>query len=328
MGVIRVKAVFMGSLFLVFSLFLLQFAAAQAVPPVSQSMKVTQWRVDVTEDESACGGGVSTKSRSVQIQLDPSSAVVGDWGHGKVQAAFVGNTISIPKRTIPDEAGSSTLSQFMIKFNPDCSSFSTKYSWDYRDSQMSCSGSTTLRGTRTDGKGCPETEEETKAKAEDQEKQKAADLRTELEKAHADPNQESKENRYKEVLAKDPKNFWANWDMAELKKKQGDYKEYFDYFDKAVSNPSTTKITGEILRGIAIKKFHLSEPPTTANSLLLKSAVDNELKGWEGGRIYNVDLPKEEKTNWEKFKIKIWATFVPNAGNIAYEAAGLQGETK
>ena len=113
------KTVFMGSLFLVLSLLIFQSVVAQLVPPVGQSAQITKWRVDVTEDESACGGGVSTKSRSIQIQQSPKTAVVGDWEHGEMHGAFAGNTISIAGKPIRDGTGTSKLSNINILFNPD-----------------------------------------------------------------------------------------------------------------------------------------------------------------------------------------------------------------
>ena len=309
--------VIMSVLFLIFIFLVSSFVAAQQSAGAWDTYKgVSQWRVDVTEDETGCGGSVITDSRSVQIQHNLKTAEVSDWAHGNMRGTVAGNTISIPSKTIPDGEGTSKLSAFDILFTPDCSGFTAKYRWDYRDAQQSCSGSTELRGTRTDGKGCPQSEQSTDAE----------DMRKELEEAHAEVDVDKKEKMYNVILAKDPKNFWANWDMAELKKSHGEYKEFMSYVDKAADTIADKHIS-EKLKNRAIEEMHLSEPPTTVNSLLLKSIVDNELKNWEGGRIYNVDFKKEdakkEVSNWEKFKIKIRKLLDPKTNDIVNELVGI-----
>ena len=367
---IKVKTVFILSSVLVLGLLLLQFVSAQLVPPVGQSAQITKWHVDVTEDESACGGGVSTKSRSVQIQHGPKMAVVGDWEHGEMHGAFAGNTISIAGKPIRDGTGTSKLSNINILFNPDCSGFSSRYTWDYTDPQMSCSGSTTLRGTRTDGKGCPEEEQKPQpvqnppannllpvndARAdlnklllllkekkdlelkillleeEGVQKEKSlllAELYKDLSSKTAQVNelQPKVEAKYKKITNKDPDNFWANWDLAELEKNKGNYKASIDYFDRAASNDVFPSTSNELKKNAA-KDLGLQEFPSIIKSSVVRKISDDMHTG-QDVRVYDVSLPideaTKEPTRWEKFKAKVWTVLFPEADNIAYKLAGLQ----
>lgn len=158
------KKGFILSAVFVLGLLLPQTVAEQVTQPVGtfeNYVGVTQWRVDVTEDERSCGGGITTKSYAVQIQHNQKIADIGDWGHGMMRGTLTGDTLSLPGRTIPDGSGSSTLSAFDIKFSLNCSRLAGKYNWAYSDSYSKCKGSTTLTGTRVGGGGCPAAEQET-----------------------------------------------------------------------------------------------------------------------------------------------------------------------
>ena len=268
---------------------------------------VTQWRVDVTEDETACGGTSTTESYAVPIQHNEQTVDVGNWGHGKTRGAFTDNTLSIPSRTVPDGAGKSTLSGFDMVFTLDCAGFTGKYRWDYADAAMRCSGTTTLRGTRADGKGCP-AEEQT----EEQRNKEIADIR-------AVADMEIKERRYADILAENPKDFWANWDMAELKKKQGKYQEFFDHFNRAVSNEKIFPDTREQLRKEELKRLHLSTFPTRETSPILRIEED-QVNAWPGGSIFDLNIPKEAAVE-ESWSTKLWALLAPDTGSVAEEIA-------
>jgi len=313
---IMMKNIFILSLSLVLGLLLLQTVAAQSKWTWENHKGVTHWAVEVTEDETACEGSSTASTRAVSIQHNQETADVGDFAHGKMRGSFAGNTLSIPGRTIPDEAGTSKLSAFDLKFTPDCLRFMGQYRWDYKDAQMQCAGSTTLRGLRTDGKGCPEPD----------------DQRAEILAARA--ASADKESRYKDILAKDPKNFWANWDMAELKKKQKNYDEFFKYFDKAASNENIFQGTRETLKKDAANKLHLSEFPTPTSSPLLRVEMD-ELNDWNGGFINDVNVPKEAAADKKWWTIKYWTTrakdafdrwkkALPTLPALANEAAGIK----
>lgn len=142
-------------IFLVAAAALLIFAQAEQQGGLSSYIGTTHWRVEVTEDESGCGGGAYTSVQDVAITHNMASADVSDWAHGPMRGTFSGNTLSFSSRVVPDPPGSSTLSSFNLVFSPDCNSFSGTYAWVYSGPDGGCSGTTRLSGTRTDGSGCP-----------------------------------------------------------------------------------------------------------------------------------------------------------------------------
>ncbi len=318
------KKVFILSVAFVLILFLTQIVAAQAAQSKwtwEHYKGVTHWEVDVTDDETACGGGANTVPRVVSIQHNQETADVSDFAHGPMRGSFAGNTLHIPGRTIPDNGGTSKLTAFDLKFTPDCLHFAGQYGWDYQDAESQCTGSTTLSGIRTDDKGCPEPD----------------DQRAQITAARA--ASDDKESRYKDILAKDPKNFWANWDMAELKKKQKNYDEFFKYFDKAASNENIFQDTREKLKKEAANQLHLSDFPTPGSSPVLRFEMD-ELNDWSGGFINDVNVPKEEAADKKWWSIKYWTLRTKDAFDqwkktlpsldalpaLANEAAGVKTE--
>ncbi len=277
----------------------------------------TQWKVAVTEDESDCGGSTKTESYGVSIQHSKQIAEVGNWGHGKTTGAVTGNKLSIPSRTIPDGVGSSYLSDFDITFTSNCMGFDGEYRWDYEDSYMECSGTTKLIGTRDDDDKCPGAEEE----------EDLFVVAEEIAEARANEDLSQKEKTYDEILAKDPTNFWANWDMAEVKKKQGKYEEFLDYIDQAASNENIFEEIREELKKEAAKSVHLSEYPTPEKSPILRIEMD-ELNSWNGGLIHNVNFPKEEATNTNIWNIKVWSIYTNAQSDFIYNLAGIEQETE
>ncbi|MBI4440535.1 hypothetical protein HY639_00040 [Candidatus Woesearchaeota archaeon] len=271
---------------------------------------VTQWHVTVSDDELGCGGGVKTKDYAVAIQHNKEIADVGTWGHGSARGTFAGNILRIPGRTIRDGAGNSKLSELALEFTLDCGGFGGSHRWDYADSMMRCSGSTTVQGKRIGEPGCPLSI--------------AAQLRKDIIAARAEAEEALREKRYKDILAKDPKNFWANWDLAELKKKQGNPKEFFKYFDMAVDNEKIFPATKQKLKKETAEQLHLSIYPTKGTSPLLR-LMTTEVDSWPGGFIHELNVPKEEagKKSW---RIKFWALLEEKANNVVNKLAGLPGE--
>lgn len=348
---------FIGFLFLTSIALAVQTASSESAWEKYQG--VSQWSVAVTEDETGCGGGSKTHSRSVQLQHNQKSVGVGNWGHGQTKGTLGGNTLSMPERTIPDEGGTSKLHAFNIEFTPDCSGFAGSYRWDYRGSGQSCSGSTALRGTRTDGASCPQKSLRTEVNEYRIELNKILALRKEeKELAHKalllsienidneespmlkklnekrnqninkiDSLQPKVESSYRKILNKDPDNFWANWDMAELEKSKGNYKAYFDHFDRAASTLDTN--TNNVMKKKVANDLGLSEFPEIVRSPIVKK-ISDDAHNFEGRSIYDILVKKDDLSNWEKFKMKLQAVFdsknfVHNAVN---EIVGLPPETK
>ncbi|MBI4141762.1 hypothetical protein HY484_02450 [Candidatus Woesearchaeota archaeon] len=359
----KVMPFFVVLIFLVSSI----AVVAQSAFTWEQYVGSSQWRVSVTEDESGCGGGVKTTSVPVQINHNMKGATVGNWAHGTASGTFSGNTLSLPQRTIPDEGGMSKLHAFNLEFTPDCSGFVGSYRWDYRSQYQSCSGSTGLRGTSVDGKGCPVAKEQKTEVSVGEEKTEVnvvregldrllklkkemqdldskmalfgeqeinaekSSLRAELYKDlnrkvdQMEVLQPKVEANYRKILNKDPDNFWANWDMAELEKSRGNHKAYFDYFDRAVTNERTESVSKELKKKAAVD-LGLSEFPTILRSPAVKK-ISDDMNSRQGVNVYNVnvDVPKEP-SKWEKFKMKVWTAIAPDTRNVVNEIVGLPKE--
>lgn len=312
----------------------------------------TQWSVSVTEDESGCGGGKKVHSIALQLQHNQKSVGVGNWGHGPTKGTFSGNTLSIPERTIPDSGGTSKLYAFNVEFTPDCSGFAGAYRWDYRGQGQSCSGSTSLRATRTDGNGCPEAKEQKtevnvvregldrllrlNKELRDLDRkiallgeEESSSLRAELyinlkrKGDQFDILRPKIEENYRTILNKDPDNFWANWDIAELEKSRGNYKAYFDHFDRAVTNERTESVS-KVLKKKAAEDLGLSEFPTIVGSPSVRK-ISDDMNSRQGVSVYNVnvDVPKEP-SKWERFKMKVWTAIAPEFHNAVNELVGVQ----
>jgi|GEM_PF-5020540 len=121
--------------------------------PVKSDVSVANWHVTVTEDDSACNGVGSTNNYDITIQRNATNGIMGDVGHGPVTGTYIGTTLHIESRTVPDGSGTSTLSAYDVVFSADCSTFNAQYSWDYSGPDGDCSGTTTLAGTND--QGCP-----------------------------------------------------------------------------------------------------------------------------------------------------------------------------
>ncbi len=269
----------------------------------------TQWQVDLTEDETGCGATeLKYESYGVTIQHNLQIADVSSWGHGGARGSFSGNVLSIPGRTIPDGAGESKLYAVDLAFTPDCLGFQGSYRWDYKDSNMQCSGTTTLKGKRSGSIECPGVQET---------QEQARDI---ILKAREEFDTIQKEKMYQQILDKDPTNFWANWDLAELKKKQGNYNDFFKHFDKAVSNEKIFQDTREKLKEEAANRLRLSELPTKGKSPILRIET-GELDNWDGKFLNKITVPKEPtKAKWY---FKIWNLFKPNSYKLVNDAIGL-----
>lgn len=268
---------------------------------------VSRWSLKITENEQGCGGDVETDTRTIDIKHNFKTADVGDFGHGEESGTFAGNVLSAPDRTIRDGSGMAKLIDLAFVFDADCLGFEGKYSWDYWDSRQQCSGWTNVVGTNLD-KRCPE---QTKL--------------TTIMDIRKDPVQTSREAQYAARLKENPKDFWANWDMAELKKKQGNYDAYFRYFDDALSNEKITPDTREKMKVQQLELLHLTERPSPAKSPILRMEGD-ELKNWKGGKLYDTNYPKPAVFDFESFKLKLWAKISPKGEDIVNKVVGVPEE--
>ncbi|MCX6778329.1 MAG: hypothetical protein NT157_05605 [Candidatus Micrarchaeota archaeon] len=334
------------SLFILFGFLLPLLHAQVSMPPWnwSQYSGTSQWQVTVTEDQTACHGPIFTNTYGVIIQHDQTTAVMGDVGHGPATGTFIsGNVLHFRSRTVSDPPGTSTLSDYDIYFTTDCASFAGEYTWDYSGSDGSCSGSTSLSGTNT--QGCPappivippskppELTPEEQVAAARSDLNNDFDLRGELKylnlqnlltgesqdaqinavQDRIDSLEPSIEAKYKKVLDADPNNFEANVDMAELKRSQGLTHEYYEYMDRAANSGAVTASVRDAMEKSIARELGFSTFPKPANSLLMRK-VGTEKGNWQGG-LYGMDVPKEssDKSLWD---IKVYFTVGPWEGIV------------
>ena len=322
-------------LFILFMVLVPLLAAEVSLPPWSwdQYTGTTQWRVDVSDDESGCGSGVVVTHPSITIQFNLKHAQMGDIGHGVSSGIVDGNVLHIPGRSVPDGYGTSVLSPYDVTFTSDCLTFTGSYHWDYSDSAGSCSGSTTLSGRIVNGCPAPTvvippskppeptTEEQISSARNDlnndfdlrnqipflkfqnlvlNDPQTAAEIKD--KQAQIDNLEPSIEAKYKAVLDVDPNNFKANWDMAQLKRSQGLPHEYYEYMDRALNSGAVTESMKEAMEKNMAKELGFSTFPKPANSLLMRK-MSSEKSDWKGG-LYDMDVQKEssDKSTWN-FKL-------------------------
>jgi len=146
---------------MVFGLFLANAATAQATGSPStftweNYRGASQWSVARFEDDTACGDTAPIYSTSqATIQHDFAARLKQRPATPAGQRNDERNTLHVAGRTLPDGDGTVKIYDLTSVFSPDCMSFGGKYRWDYSDQYQSCSGTTTLSGTRTDANGCP-----------------------------------------------------------------------------------------------------------------------------------------------------------------------------
>lgn len=309
----------------------------------------SQWRVQVTLDDTACGAeSPTTASRDLTITHDLKNVNLGDLGHGPVTGTMTGNILHLPARTIDDPPGSSVLSAFDATFASDCSSFSARYRWDYTSQYQQCSGTTSYRGTRTGASGCPgplpgqtttpptgPTPEELNAQLQtaNSDFRQVRDLYYEArllnapgyssdlmqsqyqqDKREIEALEPRVEQQYKDILKADPDNFWANWGMGELRKTQGDATGYLNYLSKAVDdNQEMYERTRQELKKQAMEDMGLTKMPDAVSSPTVNRLV-SETDGWTTGSIGDIMVTKPDNPS-------LWRIIFPTS--ISQRVTGL-----
>jgi len=119
------------------------------------------------------------------------------------------------------------------------------------------------------------------------------------------------EAKYKAILATDPNNYWANWDMAQLKLSQGHYEENNYYLMKALGNKNLAEATRWFLWQDYAKNydFGLPDPEMWHDQSPIIKTLSNE-----GSTIQNIngqDVSKNSADPTQRSLIR-WATFAPN----------------
>ncbi|WP_321506034.1 hypothetical protein [uncultured Methanoregula sp.] len=118
------------------------------------------------------------------------------------------------------------------------------------------------------------------------------------------------EAEYKTILTADPNNYFANMDMAELKKNQGNWNEYSYYIQKSLANHNLDEKTREFLKyDIATKNgFNVADLPTPEKSPILQKV---SAEGSTIQKIYNQDVSKDA-SDPSRWSLERWTIFAPN----------------
>jgi hypothetical protein len=131
------------------------------------------------------------------------------------------------------------------------------------------------------------------------------------------------EQRYQDILKADPNNFWANWDVAQLRKSQGDTRGYFDYLDKAVDgDPTFYERTRVAMKEQALADLGLSTPPTPQTSPAV-GRLKQEVTGWSSGSIGDIMVSREEASK-KSWPAKIIDTFSKKLSDGIFGVGGFK----
>ena len=290
-------------------------AADVELPPWSWSTySGTQaWTVTITDSGCDYNNNYQT---TVSIKFANGTAVMDDDGHGKAAGTFASpNILHIQGRTVDDPPGSSQISAYDLFFTTDCSAFAGKYSWSYSGPDDSCSGTTTLSGVNRNGCPAPagapsvpavapalnnQFSAETAAADRDlstlndlQYTQNSNDINPqfarlanllgqgdglssdELKSRIAELSQKT-ENELQAILVKDPYNFDANYDMAQLKKSQHRDDAYLQYLNAAMTSKVTEKKVEDLPKNIAVQNGFTTMP--TRSSSVAVSQEDSDIQ--------------------------------------------------
>ena len=259
----------------------------------------TTWDVKVTVDEKGCGGTVYSNSRSLTITHKKSAADLTDVGHGPVSGTFSGNILTIPARTIPDGSGKSDLGMATVMFTTDCTIFTTKYPWHYHDQYQDCSGTTSWDGKRTDSKECPAVTEEKTEQPEAKPTVSTEKQVLTVPQISYLPISEQKEE-YTKYLQKDPGDFVANYELAQILKEEKEYKEFIKHIDKALENKNEATNLKQEREKEVTQRLQLTIRPNGVTVPLLRS-VEDELDTVPNPMIYDFNVLKEpDKRTWRQ----------------------------
>jgi len=119
------------------------------------------------------------------------------------------------------------------------------------------------------------------------------------------------EAKYKTILDADPNNYWANWDMAQLKLSQGHYNENNYYLQKALDNKNLAEATREFLKKDYTKRysFGLPDPEMWHENSPIIQKLSTE--GSTVPIIHEQDLSKEMADTSQR-SLTRWTIFAPN----------------
>ena len=133
------------------------------------------------------------------------------------------------------------------------------------------------------------------------------------------------ENGYQMVLVKDPNNFQANWDMAQLKKSEGQLAVGIGYAKTALNN-NVAGNEADAIRNDFAEGNNLNDYPSPGNSNFV-ATIGNNLPG-ASQNVYGTSLPQTSTepsllSNLWNFEIYVSPNTAAKDGNLVYKAAGV-----
>jgi hypothetical protein len=255
----------------------------------------TTWDVVVTVDERGdCGGNLNTHNYKLTIAHNKETAKLSDLGHGEVIGTFTSNILAIAPRTIDDGVGKSTFGAVSVAFTPDCKTFYTKYPWTYYAQYQTCKGSTAWTGKRTDATACPDAFYVPEQLPLPQVMKTVAEIKKL-------PEAEQKAE-YEKALEKNPRDFQANNEIADIFKSEKNYPEFIKHKDKALENKNSAEQLRKARQDEVRNRLGFTIDPTTATVPLLRSVRD-QIDTVPNPMIYNFNVLKtpDTRSNWQKF---------------------------
>jgi hypothetical protein len=133
------------------------------------------------------------------------------------------------------------------------------------------------------------------------------------------------ENGYQMVLVKDPNNFQANWDMAQLKKSEGQLAVGIGYAKTALNNNVAGNEADAIKNDFA-EGNNLNDYPGPGNSNFV-ATIGNNLPS-ASQNVYGTSLPQTSTepsllSNLWNFEIYVSPNTAAKDGNLVYKATGV-----
>ena len=115
-----------------------------------------------------------------------------------------------------------------------------------------------------------------------------ASVQTEIDNAEADL-----ETKYQAILSQDPTNVQANWDMAELRKSQGNYADYKTYMDRSLGK--ITDSQAQAVQATVQSSLGLQTAPTPDTSKIVQQVgvEKKEIKSM-GGVDFSTLTPQQQ----------------------------------
>ena len=127
------------------------------------------------------------------------------------------------------------------------------------------------------------------------------------------------EKEYDAILSRDPGNFQANWDLAQLKKSQGNWDEFFSDMNKALDNKDISLSTQLQIKSAIANSLGLSEYPTDTNSNFIHRL---NVDGNAVQAVYGINTQNQPATDPAVEPLKLFALFSKGSDAVTTVTVG------